>query len=180
MGGNWFLIVKQTNAGGAKKRPAGEVVKSALINLLRFCEPTLLEKWLITIIRVPVAFTAEYAVVPGALATVRATLTMRRGGDIVWTDTQDVELTTVTESGELVQSGNAVFADNLINAVQLQRGQTLQLELSFTVISGADTVRLEAFVSQVANTAAIRPVLVAPDEGTVQYDSETQTGHRTL
>jgi hypothetical protein len=180
MGGNWFLIVPMTNAGGVKNRPPGEVIKSARINLLRFCEPTLLEKWLITIIRVPVAFTIEYGAVPPSLATVRATLTMRRGGDIVWTDTVEVELTTVTESGELVQSGNVVFADNLINAVQLQRGQTLQLELNFTVISGPSSVRLEAFISQTANTANIRPVLVGPDEGTVQYDSETLTGHRTL
>jgi hypothetical protein len=177
----WILTIPQVKAGGAghEKRPSGEGVSASEMLTGGLIEPTLMEKWLLGAIRIPIAVLIELAAPAATNVTAKVDAKLRIGGDLVWAGSQEAsELFVVADSGELVRTANVVLGETLPVPIEYLRGR--QMELEITVEANIGVERLEATASATANTSNISPALIAGDAGAIQYDIQTLSGHRAL
>jgi hypothetical protein len=187
MGGTWPLMIHSN--GGVNIPDATKQTRATapVINLLKECAPTIMERWDLSNISIPVAITAQMFNEEGAEKeeemvgefTVEAIL--RMGGDIVWTGsvTRPYTLPKVPKVLATI-AANSIIAGDLQNPISLTRGKTLTLEIVGEVQAPAN-VNLFSLELEVNPASSVtNGTDITPAEGTIIYESVTLDGHRTL
>lgn len=173
MGAIWNLPIAKTTALGSGVKP-GAIALTVTRNLLTVDAPTKMVPWDLTAIRVPVTVGVNVKVEPAAGAE-EATLvmTLRRGGDVVWT-------TTLKEAMQLNAAKewllNTSMGAEFLNPIELPTGKALTLEL--TVAFRGEAEANGAALGFGAQQTAVNVFQFV--EGSVTYATEPVSGHRVL
>jgi hypothetical protein len=169
--GSWILTLPPRSQIAAGVVKAGGIVTTTPINLLERDAPTKLVSWRLLTIRDAVAIFASPEVDPATLeATI--TLTLRRGGDVVWS--QSITALMQKEAAKAWSFSTTMGAD-LQNPIEVPTGKTLTLEGSVSTSTETGALGLSV------NLGFLRPAgTFVESAGAIAYETVTGTGHRTL
>jgi hypothetical protein len=183
----WRLIIPQLSVFAAESASGG-LVTSQQANLLAEDRPTMMTRWLISNFRIPFAVAGKSISIAeiqkGIAAVLVAKVVVRIGGDIVWSEEKEIKMLgpeelAASEVGEYIANG--VFNADLTNPIELPHGRTLTIECSFVVNSvGLKRGGLKLITMQLSSQYEQGSKTFVRAEGTMLYEAEKLTGHRTL
>jgi hypothetical protein len=194
-GGDWLLFTPMPGPLGGYREPGsmesiggtspGELTIGKPLSLLGQDRPTMMNRWNIVSLRIPVFVEAQYHNTTGVeVKNVKLIATMFLsvliGGDVVWRESIEQPLDgpeTVGIGATEHYYGNFLFQADLMNALHLPHGRDLQLRLDGYMNESISSGQLFGYISQqtppVGNAGTFT-------QGSLAYSAEDLTGHRVL
>jgi hypothetical protein len=149
---------------------AGTPLKVGPSNLLTVDRPTKMSAWRLTTIRIPVSVFSQPEAEPATFVEATITLILRRGGDIVWTQTLSAAM---QKEGVKAWVSNVTMGGDLQNPISLPTGKTLTLEGRASFSTNNQQTSFQIGLERTENN-------LIPVDGAIAYETVALTGHRTL
>lgn len=142
--------------------------------------PTLMEKWQITKIYLPVATNAlGEAAAGGKQVEEFLTVNLYRNGDLIWSKSVERKMLPLNEAS-IYYISNETFSDDFINPIEFSRGQTLSLDASLIVMGISTPYIPQVLIGGFTSKNSLGNLENTFKDGSLSYTSVEHSGHRSL